>query len=67
MVTHSIVEATYVAEQVVVMAPAPGRIVAQFTPSFAHHSPLLRATPEFAAVNAEVLRSLGEAMVGEQR
>jgi hypothetical protein len=28
---------------------------------------LLRATPEFAAVNAEVLRSLGEAMVGEQR
>jgi hypothetical protein len=49
------------------MAPAPGRIVAQFTPSFAHHSPLLRATPEFAAVTAEVLRSLGEAMVGEQR
>jgi NitT/TauT family transport system ATP-binding protein len=67
MVTHSIVEATYVAEQVVVMAPAPGRIVAQFTPSFAHHSPLLRATPEFAAVTAEVLRSLGEAMVGDQR
>jgi hypothetical protein len=27
----------------------------------------LRATPEFAAVTAEVLRSLGEAMVGEQR
>ncbi|MEY4810995.1 MAG: hypothetical protein RI986_1333, partial [Planctomycetota bacterium] len=36
-------------------------------PSFAQRSPVLSATPEFAAVTAEVLRSLGEAMVGEQR
>jgi NitT/TauT family transport system ATP-binding protein len=63
MVTHSIVEATYVGEQVVVMAPAPGRIVAQFTPSFRERTAALRATPEFAAVTAEVLRALGEAMV----
>lgn len=63
MVTHSIVEATYVGEQVVVMAPAPGRIVAQFTPNFRERTAALRATPEFAAVTAEVLRALGEAMV----
>lgn len=65
MVTHSIVEATYVGERVVVMAPAPGRIIAEIFPQFTERSSALRATAEFATVTAGVLRALGEAMVEE--
>ena len=63
MVTHSIVEAAYVGSQVVVMAPAPGRVVATVRPGFAQRTPALRATPEFAAATAGIMRSLAQAMV----
>ena len=63
MVTHSIVEAAYVGRQVVVMAPSPGRVVARVEPAFARRTPALRATPEFAATSAEILRALAEAMM----
>ena len=67
MVTHSIVEAAYVGQQVVVMAPAPGRVVEVIEPGFAERTPALRATPEFARVTAGILRSLSAAMVEEAR
>ncbi len=61
LVTHSITEAAYLGDRVVVMAPAPGRVVRTFDPGFAARTPALRASAEFAACAAEVLRALGEA------
>lgn len=63
LVTHSITEATYLGDRVVVMAPAPGRTVRTFDPAFAARTPALRATAEFAACAADILRTLGEASV----
>ena len=63
LVTHSITEATYLGDRVVVMAPAPGRTVRTFDPAFASRTPALRATAEFAACAADILRALGEASV----
>jgi ABC-type taurine transport system ATPase subunit len=45
------------------MAPAPGRVVATVRPGFAQRTPALRATPEFAAATADIMRSLAQAMV----
>jgi len=63
LVTHSITEATYLGDRVVVMAPAPGRTVRTVDPAFASRTPALRATAEFAACAADILRTLGEASV----
>ena len=63
VVTHSIVEAAYLGRQVVVMAPAPGRVVGCIEPSFAERTPALRATPEFAAATASLLQMLAQSMV----
>ncbi len=63
MVTHSIVEAAYLGQQVLVMAPAPGRVVARVEPGFGTRSAALRATPEFAATTAELMRALAAGMV----
>jgi NitT/TauT family transport system ATP-binding protein len=62
MVTHSITEAVYLGERVLVLAPGPGRIVHDLRPDFAERAPALRATAEFAAAAAEVLRELGRGM-----
>ena len=64
VVTHSIVEAAYLGQQVVVMAPAPGRVVGRVEPGFAARTPALRATPEFASTTASLLQLLAGAMVG---
>ena len=63
VVTHSIVEAAYLGRQVVVMAPAPGRVVGCIEPGFASRTPALRATPEFAAATASLLQMLARSMV----
>jgi NitT/TauT family transport system ATP-binding protein len=63
VITHSIVEAAYLGDRVVVMAPAPGRVVEVVEPRFAARTPALRASPEFAAVTARLLQQLGSAMV----
>jgi NitT/TauT family transport system ATP-binding protein len=62
MVTHSIVEAVYVADRVLVMAPGPGRVVADLRPGFAPRTAALRGTPEFAACTAQVLQAMAGAM-----
>jgi len=66
VVTHSIVEAAYLGRQVVVMAPAPGRVVGCIKPGFASRTPALRATPEFAASTASLLQMLAQSMVREK-
>ena len=63
IVTHSIVEAAYLGDRVVVMAPAPGRVVEVFEPGFGARTPALRAAPEFAAATARLLQHLASAMV----
>ena len=63
VITHSIVEAAYLGDRVVVMAPAPGRVVEVVEPRFAARTPALRASPEFAAVTARLLQHLASAMV----
>ncbi|MBL9141067.1 MAG: ABC transporter ATP-binding protein [Phycisphaerae bacterium] len=62
MVTHSITEAVYLGQAVVVLAPGPGRVVHTMQPPFAERTPALRATAEFAAAAAQVLRELGQGM-----
>ncbi|MFO0962107.1 MAG: ATP-binding cassette domain-containing protein [Phycisphaerales bacterium] len=62
MVTHSVVEAAYVGERVLVMAPAPGRVVARLQPGFARPEPAVRGTEAFAAASARILHALGAAM-----
>jgi NitT/TauT family transport system ATP-binding protein len=62
MVTHSITEAVYLGQTVVVLAPGPGRVVHTMQPSFAARVPGLRATGEFAAAAAQVLHQLGAGM-----
>jgi hypothetical protein len=39
------------------------RVVATVRPGFAQRTPALRATPEFAAATAGIMRSLAQAMV----
>jgi len=58
-VTHSVFEAAYLAQRVVVMSPRPGRIVAEHVidlPSVREAS--LRTSPEFGAVCRAISRDL---------
>lgn len=51
LVTHAIDEAVYLADRVLVMSPAPGRIVGEFVVTFPRtRTDSLRYTPEFAAL-----------------
>ncbi len=58
LVTHSIREAVYLAEDIIVMAAEPGRIVDRRTIEFGERTPDLRTSPEF---NAQV-RALQHAL-----
>lgn len=51
LITHSISEAVYLADRVVVLAPRPGRIIDDFEVGIAHtdRSPDIRTGPDFAA------------------
>jgi NitT/TauT family transport system ATP-binding protein len=64
MVTHSIAEAVYVGQRVVVMGSQPGRVLHQLSPELGDRVPALRGTAEFAATVARVyghLESVQEA------
>jgi NitT/TauT family transport system ATP-binding protein len=59
LVTHSVAEAVFLADRVLVMSPRPGRIVAEVTVPFGKgRSAELRADPIFARVTAAVSREL---------
>jgi NitT/TauT family transport system ATP-binding protein len=58
-VTHSISEAVYLSSRVVVMAPRPGRVIAEFDVPFDYpRSPHLRYEPEFSALSHEIAECL---------
>jgi len=59
LVTHAIDEAVYLADRVLVMSPAPGRIVGEFVVTFPRtRTDSLRYTPEFAALCGSVAACL---------
>jgi len=66
MVTHAIDEAVYLADRVVVMSPAPGRIIAEFeVAQHVPHSPASRESsrrydPSFAALCGRIAARLGD-------
>jgi NitT/TauT family transport system ATP-binding protein len=60
-VTHSIAEAVYLSSRVVVMAPRPGRVIAEFRVPFEYpREPHLRYTPEFGALAHEISECMRE-------
>jgi NitT/TauT family transport system ATP-binding protein len=59
LVTHSVAEAVFLADRVLVMSPRPGRIVAEIPVPFGRSRPAeLRAEPQFAKLAGEVSRTL---------
>ena len=64
-VTHSVYEAVFLADRIVIMAPSPGRIVADLANSFdAPRDEALRDRPDFATRAAEVAHALRLAIGG---
>jgi NitT/TauT family transport system ATP-binding protein len=61
-VTHSIAEAAFLSDRVLVMSPRPGRIVADFSIDFSRPRPLsLLESEQFGAVTGEIRRALNTA------
>lgn len=61
-VTHSIDEAVFMADRVVVLSSAPGRIVDDFTPALAR--PRQRLSPDYGAALERIRRGI-ESVLGE--
>ena len=58
-VTHHVQEAVFLSQRVLVMSPAPGRIVSEFKVDFSYPRSLaLRGTPEFAALADSISAAL---------
>lgn len=54
MVTHSVSEAVYLADEVWVLSAQPGRLLGKFTPKFDARTPEIRATKAFAEAVGEL-------------
>ena len=68
LVTHDVEEALLLAEDVYVLSPRPGRIVAHVRPDFPRpRSRALLADPRFGEIKVELLRALGVAPSPEVR
>jgi NitT/TauT family transport system ATP-binding protein len=60
-ITHSVSEAVYLSNRVLVMSGRPGRIVADIAVPWAYpRDPTLRYDPEFATLTGRVSQALGE-------
>jgi NitT/TauT family transport system ATP-binding protein len=64
-ITHSVPEAVYLSDRVLVLSSRPGRVVADIRVPFDYpRAPELRFDPEFSRIAARVSHSLGAAMTG---
>jgi NitT/TauT family transport system ATP-binding protein len=64
-ITHSVPEAVYLSDRVLVLSSRPGRVVADIRVPFDYpRPPELRFDPEFGRIAARVSHSLGAAMSG---
>jgi putative hydroxymethylpyrimidine transport system ATP-binding protein len=62
LVTHDVEEALLLADEVYVLSPRPGRIIARVRPDFPRpRSRALLADPRFGRLEVELLRALGVA------
>jgi len=60
-ITHSVSEAVYLSNRVLVMSGRPGRVVADITVPWDYpREPTLRYDPEFATLTGRVSQALGE-------
>lgn len=62
LVTHSITEAVFLADEVVVLSDRPASIVDRFTVDFESRDANLRSTPEFAEISARIYKALRSGM-----
>ena len=62
LVTHSIPEAVFLSERVVVLSPRPGRIIGEVAIDLPDRTPEVRATDRFAQLVREVYRMMLAAM-----
>jgi NitT/TauT family transport system ATP-binding protein len=60
-VTHSVMEASYLSDRVLVMSPRPGRIKAEIGLDLPPRRPGFRLTADFAQAQARVAEALLEA------
>ena len=62
-VTHSVSEAVFLSDRVVVLAPNPGRIYAEFPVELpAPRTPAIRSSPEFEAIVSRVAHTLRQTL-----
>ncbi len=62
LVTHSITEAVFLADEVVVLSSAPAKIVDRFPIEFDERIPKLRTDPKFSQMTAQIYESLRSGM-----
>jgi NitT/TauT family transport system ATP-binding protein len=62
LVTHSIAEAIFLADEVVVLSSQPAKVVERFTIDFPERTAALRATSPFASMTARVYEALRRGM-----
>ena len=62
MVTHSISEAVFLADEVIVLSPRPARVVERFPVAFGERLPQWRSHPEFARLTSQVYEALRSGM-----
>ena len=67
LVTHSISEAVFLADEVVVLSPRPARIIERYEIPFGERVASLRGTEEFARLQASIYACLRGGMMEDER